>query len=281
MIKLCNISKIYGEVKALDDINLEFNSNGLVFIVGESGNGKTTLLNMIGLLDNPTSGDVYINDLNIVELKNIEKSKIIKSVFGYVFQEPIFDINLNVLDNTLIPLGSTNFNQDKYYDLAKKLGVYELLNRNIDELSGGQKQRIQILRTILSNPSIILADEPTGNLDSNLKDDIFKIFKELSKDHLVIIVSHDIDAAKTYANRIIEIHNGKIVSDIANRKTNYIIENVNYNRKELVEYIDTLSDNISLDISKTYDNDTENKINEINYIDNFNTSRKFINKYKK
>ena len=182
MIELNNISKKYeNQVQALNDINLKFENNGLVFIVGKSGNGKSTLLNIIGQMDKPSGGFVRIDDINLTEVDSNVSAIYKNNYFGFVYQEFYFDKNLNVLDNILLPIKGNDKKIDDIKKLAEQLEISEYLDRNVNELSGGQRQRIQILRALVNNPSVILADEPTGALDSETSVQIMDLLKEVAK----------------------------------------------------------------------------------------------------
>lgn len=220
MVELKNISKIYKSKKsvstiALNDINIKIQNQGMIFIVGKSGSGKTTLLNIIGGLDSPTAGEININGRNISNFKNDEYDSYRNTYVGFVFQEFNILEQYNVYENIELSLKLQNQKKSRKEidSLLNKLGIANLGNRKINELSGGQKQRVAIARALIKNPKIILADEPTGNLDQKSSEQIFDILKEISNDKLVIVVSHDMESAKKYASRIIEISDGKILYD--------------------------------------------------------------------
>ena len=284
MIKLSNITKIYnGDVCALDDVNLEFYEKEFVFIIGPSGNGKSTLLNIIGCLDFATTGEVIVNGEDVSKLTDNQLSFLRNSYFGFIFQEFYFDRNLNVLENVLVDFEKNkNTKIDNLNSLATNLGINNLLYRKVNELSGGERQRIQILRALLKNPSVILADEPTGNLDSVNKKEIYEIFKNISKDHLIIIVSHDLEAAKIYGDRILSIENGKIKSEYKNKITTYRVNNNNYNLCELTEYITNQNENqFDLKITKQVEEKSHVLLEILPYKDNKNVSSKFAYNYNK
>ena len=176
MIELKNITKTYKNgVKALDNVNLKFTKKELVFITGESGNGKSTLLNIIGCLDRFSSGELFINGLNIESQDQKSIADIRNSYFGFVFQEFYLDDNLSVRENIKLPLEKIDKDSLDEKRLGEDLGISNLFDRSTKELSGGEKQRIQIMRALLKNSEVILADEPTGNLDENTKNEIYKI----------------------------------------------------------------------------------------------------------
>lgn len=220
MIELKNVSKVYKtkkgiQTKALDNINLKLGNAGMTFIVGKSGSGKSTLLNLLGGLDNVTSGEVLINNQNISKFKNRQYDAYRNTYIGFIFQEFNVLEQYNVYENIDLALRLQNKKSkpNEINDLLKKLGIENLEQRKINELSGGQKQRVAIARALIKNPQVILADEPTGNLDQSSSTQIFELLKEISKEKLVIVVSHDTEAANKYADRIIELSDGKIVND--------------------------------------------------------------------
>ncbi len=219
MIEIKNLRKTYKskksiDTKAINGINLSFDDTGLIFIVGKSGSGKSTLLNLLGGLDGADSGEILINNKNILKLNDKELDYYRNSYVGFIFQEFNLLEELNVYENINLSLKLQN-KEDKgeIKKILKQVDLSNLENRNINELSGGQKQRVSITRAIIKKPKLILADEPTGNLDRKSTDQIFSILKEISKTSLVIVVSHDIDSAYNFADRIIKIEDGKVLSD--------------------------------------------------------------------
>ncbi len=220
MIELVNLSKVYKSKKgasttALNDVNLKLGNKGMVFIVGKSGSGKSTLLNLLGGLDGVTSGKILINGKDISNFESKEYDAYRNTYIGFVFQEFNILEEYNIYENISLSLELQNLKSTKsdIDKLLDKLGISGLGNRKVNELSGGQKQRVALARALIKNPEIILADEPTGNLDKTSSAQIFEILKEISKEKLVIVVSHDIESARTYADRIVEIEDGKIKSD--------------------------------------------------------------------
>jgi putative ABC transport system ATP-binding protein len=219
MIKIKDISKKFVSGKsenfALIGINLEIKEGEFVAITGPSGSGKSTLLNIIGGLDNPSKGSIFVNNKDISLYKDRELSEYRNKNVGIIFQEFYLEESLSVKENILLP---TYFNNDtKDPKLADKL-IHEVdlsakINSSVNELSGGQKQRVAIARALINNPTIILADEPTGNLDSKTGEKIITLLKRLHKDHKVtlIVATHDDNIAKS-ANRIIKIEDGKLCS---------------------------------------------------------------------
>ena len=220
MIEFKNVNKIYKtkkgiETKALNNINLKIGNIGMVFIVGKSGSGKSTMLNLLGGLDTLTSGELLINNQNISNFKNKQYDAYRNTYIGFIFQEFNILEEYNVYENINLALKLQNKKSTKEQidKLLNKLGLENLGGRKINELSGGQKQRVAIARALIKDPKIILADEPTGNLDQTSSKQIFDLLKEISKEKLVIVVSHDMEAAATYADRIIELKDGNIIHD--------------------------------------------------------------------
>ena len=220
MIVLKEIEKIYltknsPQVVALKNINLTFESKGMVFITGKSGCGKSTLLNILGALDSCTSGSMIIENKNINEFTEKELDNYRNSYVGFVFQEFHVLNAYNVYDNIRLAkeLQQEKISEKELDAYLEKVPLTNLGKRKMNELSGGQKQRIAILRALIKNPRIILADEPTGNLDKINSEQIFEILKEISQEKLVIIVTHDLEAAQKYADRIIELKDGEIIND--------------------------------------------------------------------
>lgn len=220
MIELKNVSKIYKskktvETEALKNINLKLEGVGMVFLLGKSGSGKSTLLNLLGALDEPTSGTIRINELDLTKEIEYSLDSYRNSSIGFVFQDFNLLENFNVYENIelALKLQEKRISQEKLDQTLRAFGLEGLGLRKINELSGGQKQRVAMVRAMIKNPSILLADEPTGNLDAASSKLVFDLLKEISKEKLVIIVSHDIEASRIYADRIIELKDGKIESD--------------------------------------------------------------------
>ena len=232
MLQVHNLTKRYeskdGVTFALDSVNLEFNKNEFVFVVGKSGSGKSTLLNILGSLDKPTSGEVFLNNESFHDF-NHDQINIYRQNIAFIFQDFALIDNLNVRDN--IKLARSDVTDEDIKLALEKVELPGFEDRKIQTLSAGQKQRVAIARGIVKNPRIILCDEPTGNLDFVTSQAIIKCLKSLANDALVLFVSHNLDDAYTYANRIIELDNGKVIRDIQvsseleNRA--YVIENNN------------------------------------------------------
>ena len=220
MIELKNVSKSYRlangvEKKALNCVSLNFPDTGLVFVVGKSGSGKSTLLNIIGGLDKEDSGEVIVDGKSLKHFKNEDYDYYRNEYIGFVHQEANLIPDYNVYENIMISLKLKGM-KISYEDCDKLLdylSLNDLGNRNINELSGGEKMRVSIARALVKNPKILICDEPTGSLDLETGNQIFKILKSVSKDRLVIVVTHDINNAKIYGDYLIQIDNGSIISN--------------------------------------------------------------------
>ncbi len=220
MIDLNNVVKIYkskngSETVALDRVNLHFANKGLVFIVGKSGSGKSTFLNLLGGLDSATSGEIFVSGEDICKFNDKKYDFYRNSYVGFVFQDFNILEQYNVYENIELSLKLQEkiITRSEIDELLKMLDIDGLGERRVNELSGGQKQRVAIARALIKKPKIILADEPTGNLDSLSSEQIFNILKEISREHLVIVVSHDMESALKYGDRVIKFQDGKVVSD--------------------------------------------------------------------
>ncbi|EEI85488.1 ABC transporter, ATP-binding protein [Anaerococcus lactolyticus ATCC 51172] len=220
ILKVENLRKEYGEgnskVIALDGVNLEIERGEFVAIVGPSGSGKSTLLHIIGGVDNPDDGKVYIDGNDISKYSSKELAYFRRRKVGLIYQFYNLIQNLTVRHNIELPLklDKRKINQDEFSDIVKKLGIESKLDSFPSELSGGQQQRVAIARSLIYSPSIILADEPTGNLDRKNSKEIIEIFKYFNKTlkQTIILITHDEDIA-LQANRIVTIVDGKIVGD--------------------------------------------------------------------
>ncbi len=224
LIELKNISKVYlvGEeqVFALRDINLTIYPNEYVAIMGPSGSGKSTLMNIIGCLDTPTTGEYILKGINIRELDDNDLASIRNKEIGFVFQ--MFNLlpRANALKNVELPLIYAGINKSERIERAKKalisVGLEDRLTHKPNELSGGQRQKVAIARALVTNPSLILADEPTGNLDSKSGEDIMRLFHQIWKEgNTIILVTHEREIAMN-AQRIIRLRDGRIESDELN-----------------------------------------------------------------
>jgi len=200
VLEIQNLSKIYGEgenqVKALDNATFSLEKGEIVLIVGSSGSGKSTLLNMIGLLDRPTNGKVFIDGTDTTKLDDGKISSFRNKKLGFIFQFSNLLSDLTVLENVLLPrqIAGTNGSAEKdARELLISVGLEDQMNKRANKISGGQAQRAAIARGLINNPSIVLADEPTGNLDSVTSEKIVQLMKSMAKkfNHTFIIVTHD------------------------------------------------------------------------------------------
>lgn len=212
------LQKIYGSgetlVKALDNVDLQIENGEFVAIVGTSGSGKSTLLHMLGGLDRPTSGEVYVDGKNIFSLKDEELTIFRRRKIGFVFQQYNLIPTMNVYENIVLPIGLDGNKPDEIYvnQIIDTLGLKNKLQNLSNHLSGGQQQRVAIARALAGKPSIILADEPTGNLDSRTSQDVLGLLKVTSErfKQTMVMITHNEEIAQL-ADRIIRIEDGKIV----------------------------------------------------------------------
>lgn len=237
MLTLKNIKKIYeqSDEAVLDDINLTFNRDEFVSILGCSGAGKSTLLNIIGGLDCKTSGKLLINGKDIYKYSDSNLDYYRKNNVGFIFQNYNLIEHLTVYENVILPLLLTN-SKNKHKRVLKmldKVGLKDKKDSKICDLSGGQKQRVAISRALINNPDIILADEPTGALDYKTGYEIMNLIKKLSKNKLVIMVTHNKVLAKKYSSRIIYLDKGRVIRDTNPSKKKKIYFNMKYNGRNL------------------------------------------------
>ena len=243
MVKLENVNKYFNrrkknEIHVINNTSLELENKGLVALLGPSGCGKTTLLNVIGGLDKVNKGRVYVNGQKITGRRAGKIDSIRNLNIGYIFQNYNLVDNMTVFDNVAIALKMVGVRDKKEIEekvnyVLEKVGMYRYRNRYADMLSGGERQRVGIARAIVKNPAVVIADEPTGNLDSRNTLEVMNIIKALSQDKLVILVTHEEELAEFYASRIIRINDGQVVSDIINDHAgdlDYRIENKIYLR---------------------------------------------------
>jgi len=226
IIQIRNLSKIYGdgvEIKALDAIDLDIKRGEFIAIVGPSGSGKSTLLHQIGILDTPTSGTILLKGIDITKMSDKQRSKMRNEELGFIFQYHHLLPDFNALENVMMPLlikGTKRSKAKKMaFELLKEVGLEDRINHRTHQLSGGQNQRVAIARALVNKPSIVIGDEPTGNLDTKKSDSIYELLRRLNKEYnqTFILVTHDERmAAKT--DRIIRIVDGKIAEDSKNRK---------------------------------------------------------------
>ena len=221
ILKVEKLSKVYGKgetkINAVDNISFSVSKGEFVAIVGASGSGKSTLLHLIGGVDRPTSGKVFIDGVDIYAMNNDALAIFRRRQVGLIYQFYNLIPILNVVENITLPCKLDNKSVDEKYlnDLLKTLSLENRKNHLPNELSGGQQQRVSIGRAIINNPAIVLADEPTGNLDSKASDEIISLLKKSNQKYnqTIIVITHNLEIANE-ANRIITIEDGKIISDV-------------------------------------------------------------------
>ncbi len=272
MIKIENANKYFNrhkknEIHVINNTSLEFGENGLIALLGQSGSGKTTLLNAIGGLDKISKGKIYINGQKITKKTSSKIDKIRNLNIGYIFQDYKLIDNMTVYENIALTLRMIGIKDKKEIKtrvdyVLESVNMYRYRNRLASMLSGGERQRVGIARAIVKNPNIVIADEPTGNLDSKNSLEIMNIIKAISKDRLVILVTHEVELAKFYASRIIEIQDGKVIKDYENidsKDLDYRIDNKFY-LKDFDKHEKINKENIKLDIYSEKENNIDLKI---------------------
>lgn len=221
LIEIKDVYKIYNpgenEVRALDGVSLTIDEGEFVAIIGQSGSGKSTLMNTLGLLDRPTSGEYFLSGRDVSTLTDDEQSEIRNKQIGFIFQGFNLIPSLTAVDNVELPLVYRGMKKDERNRLSlealERVGLGKRLHHRPSQMSGGQQQRVAIARAVAARPPVILADEPTGNLDSSSGREVMRILHELSDEgRTIILITHDNEIAEE-ANRIIRIQDGKIVSD--------------------------------------------------------------------
>jgi len=224
IIEISNLVKHYHvgteTIRALRSVSLNINKNEYVAIMGPSGSGKSTLMNILGCLDTPTGGDYILNNTNVSQLEDDELAEIRNKEIGFVFQTFNLLPRYSALENVSLPLIYAGVNKEDRLEQAEKVlvsvGLEDRMTHKPNELSGGQRQRVAVARAMVNSPSIILADEPTGNLDSKTSIDILNLFNEIhKKGNTIILVTHEEDIAQ-HAHRIIRLKDGMIESDEIN-----------------------------------------------------------------
>ncbi len=224
LIQLKNIAKIYQmgslEVKALQNITLEIDKNEYVALMGPSGSGKSTLMNIIGCLDTPSKGEYILNDTNVSELNDNQLAEIRNKEIGFVFQTFNLLPRYSALENVALPLIYAGIGKEereaRAIEVLRQVGLTDRMYHKPNELSGGQRQRVAVARAMVNKPSIILADEPTGNLDSKTSIEIMELFSEIhSLGNTIILVTHEEDIAEN-AHRKVRLIDGLVGSDIKN-----------------------------------------------------------------
>ena len=259
MIRLKGVNKYFNkgkknQIHVINDTTLELGGKGLVALLGPSGSGKTTMLNAIGGLDSVKSGDIFVDGAKITGRRASRVDEIRNLNIGYIFQDYKLVDSMTVYENVAMVLRMIGIKDEaeikKRIDyVLETLGIYRYRNRMADMLSGGERQRVGIARAIAKNPKIIIADEPTGNLDSANTIEIMNIIKAISRDRLVVLVTHEVELAKFYASRIIELKDGRITADYENQtddNLDYRIDNKFY-LKDFEKHETVSKDSVSLD----------------------------------
>ncbi len=266
MIRLDKVNKYFNrhkknEIHVINEVSLDLPESGLIALLGPSGSGKTTLLNAIGGLDKVNKGSIYVNNEKITRRSSKKIDKIRNLNIGYIFQDYKLVEDLSVYDNVALSLKIIGIKDKKELDkiityTLDKVNMLRFKKRPVNMLSGGERQRVGIARSLVKNPKIIIADEPTGNLDSKNSIEIMNIIKSISKKYLVVLVTHEEELARFYADRIIELQDGKIIKDYkndSNNTLNYEIEN-NIYLKDYENITHLKEKNINIDV---YQNDKE------------------------
>lgn len=240
MLELKNVSKSYKNIKVLNNVNIKFREKEFVSILGPSGSGKTTLLNIIGGLDKYDEGNLIIDGVLTRNFKESDWDNYRSKKIGFIFQNYNLINHLTAFENVeLALLVNGKKNKSKVIDTLKKVGLEDEMNKLPNELSGGQMQRVAIARSIINENDIILADEPTGALDSKTSVEIMEILKEISRNKLVIMVTHNVELANIYSDRIIEINDGKIIKD-TKEYNEFSKENVKKSKKMSISFLTSL-----------------------------------------
>ena len=226
LLEIKDITKVYGEhenkVKALDRISLQFNEGEFVSVMGSSGSGKTTLLNCISSIDKPTSGDILINGKSLINLDSDQLAEYRAKNISFIFQSYNLITNLTVYENIILPLQiskkNIKDNQKRIDDIMNRLAIKELKSKFPNQLSGGQQQRVATARAIINSTNILIADEPTGALDSSNSDKLMHLLRELNKEIKlsILMVTHDPLAAK-YSSKVIFLSDGRIIDQLIRR----------------------------------------------------------------
>ncbi len=224
MISIKNMNKTYHMgaevIEALKDVSLEIEKNEYVALMGPSGSGKSTLMNLLGCLDSPTRGQYFLNGTNVSTMDDGELAEVRNRQIGFVFQTFNLLPRLSALENVALPLVYAGFSKAERLEKARKtlesVGLGDRVNHKPNELSGGQRQRVAVARALVNDPAIILADEPTGNLDSKTSYEIMALFQQIHRaGNTVIVVTHEADIA-LHAHRIVRMRDGLVESDAAN-----------------------------------------------------------------
>jgi lipoprotein-releasing system ATP-binding protein len=221
IIEIRDLTKIYGdgvEIRALDGVNLNIERGEFIAIVGPSGSGKSTLLNQIGILDTPTSGTILLDGIDVTKMSDKQRSTTRNQKLGFIFQYHHLLPDFNALENVMMPLLINGVKRSKAKESARlmleEVGLGDRMDHRMTQLSGGQNQRVAIARALVNKPSIVIGDEPTGNLDTKASENIYELLRRLNREHsqTFILVTHDERmAAKT--DRIIRLEDGRVSED--------------------------------------------------------------------
>ena len=249
MLEIKNISKVYKTgtfiQNALDDVSINFRENEFVSILGPSGSGKTTLLNIIGGLDQYTNGDLKINDISTKKYKDKDWDTYRNHKVGFIFQNYNLITHQSILSNVELALTLSGVKKSvrrkKAIEALEKVGLKEHINKKPNQLSGGQMQRVAIARALVNDPSIILADEPTGALDTKTSEQIMKLLSEIAKDKLVIMVTHNPELAESYSTRIVSVKDGKVINDTNPYDGSDVIKAKKRDKKTNMSFLTALS----------------------------------------
>jgi putative ABC transport system ATP-binding protein len=225
MLKIENLKKVFRteevETIALNKVSLEVNEGEFIAIMGPSGCGKSTLLNILGLLDNPTSGQYYLAGQEVGHLKEKERTQVRKGKIGFVFQSFNLIEEMNVFENVELPLIYMRINKSerkkRVEEALKRMNISHRTKHFPNQLSGGQQQRVAIARAVVANPTLILADEPTGNLDSKNGNDVMELLSELNREGTTIVMVTHSQHDAAYAHRIVNLFDGEIVAEVQSR----------------------------------------------------------------
>ncbi|MDF1558449.1 MAG: ABC transporter ATP-binding protein [ANME-2 cluster archaeon] len=224
IIQIKELTKIFGngvEIKALDGVNLNIERGEFMAIIGPSGSGKSTLLNQIGILDTPTSGTILLDGVDVTKMSDKKRSNTRNKQLGFIFQYHHLLPDFNALENAMMPLLISGVKSSKAREVASKMlhevGLGDRMDHRPNQLSGGQNQRVAIARALVNNPSIVIGDEPTGNLDSKASESIYELLRKLNREHkqTFILVTHDVRMAEK-TDRIIRLVDGRIVENSHN-----------------------------------------------------------------
>ncbi len=224
IIQIKNLTKIFGdgvEIKALDGVDLDIERGEFLAIIGPSGSGKSTLLNQIGILDTPTSGTILLDGVDVTEMSDKQRSRTRNKELGFIFQYHHLLPDFNALENTMMPLLISGVRSSKAREVASKMlhevGLGDRMDHRPNQLSGGQNQRVAIARALVNKPSIVIGDEPTGNLDSKASENIYELLRKLNREHnqTFILVTHD-ERMAAWTDRIIRLVDGRIAEDSIN-----------------------------------------------------------------